>query len=123
MPPSKETKFGYGFLLVGTGVPFLIERLLGPSWAIGVAISCTAIGVWLLFAGHTHKERTGRVSPAGIVFAVLLVLATAVSIVRLHCSDKDGASQDHFAPSNLSSREELKSTPARQSPQSFFASC
>jgi hypothetical protein len=56
---SKETKFGYGFLLVGVGVPYLIDKLIGPIFALLVAVVCTIIGVALLRAGHTHRDREG----------------------------------------------------------------
>lgn len=53
---SKETKFGYGFLLVGTGMPYLIDRLFGLSFAILISIACVIVGCALLYAGHWHKE-------------------------------------------------------------------
>jgi hypothetical protein len=53
---SQETKFGYGFLLVGTGTPFLISELLGLRWAIVISVACTVVGVAFLVSGHRHKE-------------------------------------------------------------------
>lgn len=40
MRVSKETKFGYGFLLAGMGLPFLIDKLLGAVPALIVAAIC-----------------------------------------------------------------------------------
>lgn len=53
---SKETKFGYGFLLVGTGVPYLIDKLFGLPFAILISLACVIVGCALLWAGHRHKD-------------------------------------------------------------------
>lgn len=55
---SKETKFGYGFLLAGVGVPYLIEKLLGAVAALVIAALCVVAGVGLLVAGHLHRDKT-----------------------------------------------------------------
>jgi hypothetical protein len=52
----KETKFGYGFLLAGVALPYLIEKFLGAGPAAAVAIVCGIIGIAFLVSGHRHKE-------------------------------------------------------------------
>ena len=55
-PMSRETKFGYGFLLAGVGLPYVIDKFLGPTAAGTVLILCLIVGVALLVAGHKHKD-------------------------------------------------------------------
>lgn len=52
----RETKFGYGFLLVGTGVPYLIDKMFGLFYAIFFSVACVLLGGAFLLAGHHHKE-------------------------------------------------------------------
>lgn len=52
---SRETKFGYGFLFVGAGMPYLIDKLLGPTYAIDTAILFTFVGIYLLFLAHAGE--------------------------------------------------------------------
>ncbi len=56
----KETKLGYGFLLAGIGVPYLISELFGPTSAFLIAIICTGIGIGFLVSGHTHRREDLR---------------------------------------------------------------
>ena len=49
--------FGYGFLLAGAGLPYLIDKLLGPIAALIVAAICTVGGLGLLLAGHFHRDK------------------------------------------------------------------
>jgi hypothetical protein len=53
---SRESKFGYGFLLFGLGMPYLIDKVFGPVIALITAIACAVIGLSFLVAGHMHKE-------------------------------------------------------------------
>lgn len=72
---SKESKFGYGFLLAGCGLPYLVDKLLGPTWAISVAVICTVLGVGLLISAHRHKESAAsiwRTISAGIVMIIVI---------------------------------------------------
>jgi hypothetical protein len=70
---SKETKFGYGFLLAGAGVPYLIAYLLGETTAaFFVALLLSLLGGWLLFSGHTHERPDLR--KRKIVVAICLVV-------------------------------------------------
>jgi hypothetical protein len=57
---SRDAKFGYGFLLVGVPVAYLLGKLLG-SWigALG-AILCGIIGVWFLVSAHRHGDRNSQ---------------------------------------------------------------
>ena len=52
----RETKFSYGFLLVGTGVPYLIDKVFGLAWAIGVSVACVLFGLAFLIAGLFHPK-------------------------------------------------------------------
>jgi len=54
---AKETKFGYGFLLAGTGLPYLIDKLLGPVLALIVASACMLGGIGFLLAGHLQRDK------------------------------------------------------------------
>jgi hypothetical protein len=53
---TKEIKFGYGFLFVGAGVPYLIEQLLGFRSAILISIAFVVVGCALLWMGHRHSD-------------------------------------------------------------------
>ena len=62
---QRETKFNYGLLLAGIGLPFLMERLLGPAWGLGTAIVCCVGAGLLLLAGHSHREDGSQSPPRG----------------------------------------------------------
>jgi hypothetical protein len=53
---SRETKFGYGFLFAGAGLPYLVDKLLGPIAALVVAALCLLIGIGFLVAGHLDNK-------------------------------------------------------------------
>lgn len=54
---SRESKFGYGFLLAGVGLPFLIDKVAGAMLPAIVAASvCFVVGVVLLVAAHLHRD-------------------------------------------------------------------
>lgn len=53
---SREAKFGYGFLLVGVGVSYLLAVTLGPLEAVLAASICAIWGAGLLIAGHRQKD-------------------------------------------------------------------
>jgi hypothetical protein len=55
---SRETKFGYGFLFAGAGLPYLVDKLLGPIVALVVAAACLLLGIGFLVAGHLDAKRT-----------------------------------------------------------------
>jgi hypothetical protein len=52
----RETKFGYGFLLVGTAAPYLIDKAFGLSLAILLSVLCLIVGAVLLWSGHWQKD-------------------------------------------------------------------
>jgi hypothetical protein len=54
---SRETKLGYGFLLVGSGLPYLVDKLLGPIFALITAAVCFVGGIAFLVAGHLHRNK------------------------------------------------------------------
>jgi hypothetical protein len=53
---ARETKFGYGYLLVGAALPYLIDKLLGPIAALIAASIVGISGLVFLLAGHLHKD-------------------------------------------------------------------
>lgn len=62
---SKMDKLGYGFLLAGIGVPYLIDALLGHIYGFIVGLFFFLGGSWLLYSGqthdHPHDKRTRRI--------------------------------------------------------------
>jgi hypothetical protein len=57
---SRETKFGYGFLILGISVPYLIEKAFGPAWALTTACILLVVGVAFAISGHLHREPSTR---------------------------------------------------------------
>ena len=84
---SRETKFGYGFLFAGIGLPFLIEKLLGSLVALIVAAVCLVLGMALLLAGHLHREDPIGFAPLepvnwpARILTALLLFTTAGSLL------------------------------------------
>ena len=76
---SKETKFGYGFLLAGVGLPYLIEKLAGPFTALVIAVACTVLGASLLLAGHLHRDR--EIASPGKISLVIRSIKYGVMVV------------------------------------------
>ncbi len=62
---SKETKFGYGFLLVGIGGAFLIDKLFGAGPSLLIAAFCLLVGIALLVAGHRDDSADAPVDLFG----------------------------------------------------------
>jgi hypothetical protein len=79
---SRETKFGYGFLLVGCWVPYLVDKMFGATpAAVAIAVIGSLLGVGFLFAGHLHRDDRIK-QPWGLarivrVSATLLLFGTA----------------------------------------------
>lgn len=85
---SRETKFGYGFLLVGAALPYLAEKMFSPLMASIFSILSLAIGILLLIAGHMHRDTRAAPQPRGTlakfgvpVVVAALVLITIVSMI------------------------------------------
>ena len=81
---AKETKFGYGFLLVGSALPYLIDKLFGPIAALIVASICLVAGVALLVAAHLHRDKSGirfRRGLMGTIGMFALIGATAGALI------------------------------------------
>ena len=76
----RETKFGYGVLLVGVGVPFLIDKVLGLYYAIVVSVACVVIGGAFLLAGHRHREGFVRRRKILEVLAFGAALSTLIGL-------------------------------------------
>jgi hypothetical protein len=74
---SKETKLGYGFLLAGVGLPYLIEKLFSPRIALAAAIVLMFVGICLLVAGHLHDRQ--RLATK-VIFILLAVMVLGVGI-------------------------------------------
>ena len=74
---ERDTKLGYGFLFVGYGMPFLVERLLGENAAIWTAVICSLLGVGFLIAGHFHGRKAARGIWKHVAAAALLVCGIA----------------------------------------------
>ncbi len=97
MRMSRETKFGYGFLLAGIGVPYLIDKLFGELAALIVAAACTVLGIGLLIAGHfdvakgkkREVSRTRIAVSAFIFMGAILTLAWAVWKFSTAIADKE----------------------------------
>ncbi len=63
-PMARDTKFGYGYTLIGIGVAYLLDKIFGPLVALYIAGGLTLVGIIFLVAGHRHKEKeeNGKVS-------------------------------------------------------------
>jgi len=82
----REDKFGYGFLCVAIGVPYLIERFFNLSWAIVFSVACVVTGSVFLFAGHRHKEtEVGGTTPRRKVCIGLMYFG-AIGTLTILCS-------------------------------------
>lgn len=84
---SRDTKFGYGFLLAGVALPIVFAAVFGsPLAASTVCGICMAGAVGFLVSGHLHREgsvrRRGIMATIGlfVLYGTLLgLLAGAVS--------------------------------------------
>jgi len=92
---AKETKFGYGLLFVGVGMPYLIEKLFGPGAAIFVSVGFVMIGIVFLVAGHLHRERVESQGLRTILFAgvlISIIVATTWMVIHQPSFTPQGAS-------------------------------
>lgn len=79
MRTPKETKFGYGYLLVGWGLFYLVEQLTGRNAALYIALGCTVVGISLLLSGHWHE----RATTARRVLVSIVIVGTAAVVTYL----------------------------------------
>ena len=77
----RETKFGYGYLLVGTGLPLLIDRALGLSWGIFASVASVILGGCLIWSGQRHKD--GEPRPRWKFWEVLAFIAALCTFIVL----------------------------------------
>jgi heme/copper-type cytochrome/quinol oxidase subunit 4 len=82
MRMSRETKFGYGFLLAGIGVPYLMDKLFGGLVALVVAALCTVIGIALLIAGYLHlgEGKKRKLSRTGIAITAFIFVGAIMTL-------------------------------------------
>jgi len=79
---QRDSKLGCGFLLVGAGLAYLIDKALVPTAAIVVSVACVITGGAFLLAGARHKE--GEIRPRKKIWevlAIVFVLGTLVVLV------------------------------------------
>jgi hypothetical protein len=98
-PMPRETKFGYGFLLVGIGMPYLIDRVVGLFWAILISVSCVVIGGVFLWFGHRQKEnrphrKRWEMTAFGAALSTLIVLIT-FGFTRLAKNNESSPNDDN----------------------------
>jgi hypothetical protein len=76
MAIRREDKFGYGFLLVGLFMPYLLDKFFGPLAGLLVALCGTILGIAFIASGHLGKEEhtSGRSKAAVIILASAAVL-------------------------------------------------
>jgi len=82
---QRDTKLGYGFLLVGLGAAYLLSLFVGTVTGVVVAIACLLIGIPFLISGHLHSDKTVnqgelRKRTIQIFVPVLELLAVAIGI-------------------------------------------
>jgi hypothetical protein len=83
MAVKRDSKLGYGFLLVGASVPYLIDKLFGPVAALLVSLFSFIVGCGFLVHAHIGRSEDGAPSPmkiGGKIAVCLLSLACVVGI-------------------------------------------
>jgi hypothetical protein len=78
---QRDSKLGYGFLLVGAGLPFLIDKALGLTAAIIVSVVCVVSGGSFLVAGHRHSE--GETRPRRKIWELIIIAASLGTLTVL----------------------------------------
>lgn len=105
---SRETKFGYGFLLVGSTLTYLIDALLGHTAALVCYAAFFLIGICFLISAHLPESKETRERYSVIAKIVMLLIATAalvtlaISIERVIPKDRKTSSTS--APSEEPSK-------------------
>ncbi|MGH9743585.1 MAG: hypothetical protein ACRD51_14665 [Candidatus Acidiferrum sp.] len=67
---AKETKFGYGFLLLGAGLPYVFDKLLGPLAALIASALCIVFGCVFLLAAHFHRDKNEIRPKRGLMVSI-----------------------------------------------------
>ncbi len=73
---ARDTKFGYGFLLVGGGMPYLVDKWFGVLPAMIIAAMLVLLGVIFLVAGHVHEKASPKQWRIAIAAIVVFSAAT-----------------------------------------------
>jgi hypothetical protein len=82
----KDQKFGYGFLFVGAGMPYLIDKFFGPLPAAVVSIILFVVGILFLISAHLHRDKDApprgvRYRYANMVVILLLIVVSMGGII------------------------------------------
>jgi hypothetical protein len=89
----KEDKLGYGYLLVGIGVPPVLDYFFGPKWGLVAALLVLAGGAILLVSAHLHPGK--RIAKFIMVGAILGAASIGVMRMIRHKDDP----KEHLRPS------------------------
>lgn len=68
---QRDTKFGYGFCLLGIGVPYLLDKLSGPKTALVCCALLLLVGLVFILSGHFHQRSLKRTLSMTIWFYAL----------------------------------------------------
>jgi hypothetical protein len=131
---GRDTKLGYGFLLVGAAIPYLIEQFVGAKWALTAASVCMVAGVLFLIAAHVHREpdsppRTlkSKVSIGVLLAAVAFAIGFAGFRVYSQPLSQQKTSTSALPEKAISARDKattqpsVSAEPIRQAPASIAA--
>lgn len=80
---SRETKFGYGFLLVGCALPYLIDKMFGPRTTSIISGVFFLLGAALLVSAHIPEDKGVRNKYGNIATAVSLVIAIIAMVTLI----------------------------------------
>ena len=119
---QRDSKLGYGYLLVGAALAYLIDKALGLTTAIIVSVICLVVGGAFLWAGHRHKEGEAqprkRIREWLLTVSILSVLVVVISTTILKYMPKKEFEKSERATQSPSKREESnKEPPKTESPR------
>lgn len=80
---EKATKYGYGFLLAGCALPYLIDKLLGKTAAIVTSVVLLILGVAFLIAGAVHVDESARAARKTSKWAIVVAIVLVCGIVGM----------------------------------------
>jgi len=121
---SRDAKFGYGFLFLGSALPYLIEKLFGsPLTAAIVTAIFLVIGIAFLVAAHRHGQsliaHRGLRGKVGIVLLTVVLMASVITgivwaIMRnMHTHEEPKIAEKPRPPVELPHPESPKPEPPR----------